>query len=95
MERCENAIMAEEPDIKEFIHERFARADAKLDRLIELVGGIADRLASAEKQIAGLRVDFAHMREDLVRVDHRLDAFGKRLDRIERRLELRDPALPD
>lgn len=83
--------MTDEPNIKELVHERFSRTDAKLDRLIELVGGIADRLASAEKQIAGLRVDFAHMREDLVRVDHRLDGFGKRL---EHRLELHDPALP-
>ena len=86
--------MVDEPDLKEFVHQRFGRTDAKLDRLIELVGGMAERLASTEKQIAGLRVDFAHMREDLVRVDHRLDAFGERLERIERRLELHDPALP-
>jgi len=26
-----------------------------------------------------LRVDFAHLREDLVRIDHRLDTFNKRL----------------
>jgi len=29
-----------------------------------------------------LRVDFAHLREDLVRIDHRLDTFNKRLERI-------------
>jgi hypothetical protein len=86
--------MVDEPGLKEFVHERFGRTDAELDRLVELVGGPTERLASAEKQVACLRVDFAHMREDLVRVGHRLDAFGKRLERTERRSELHDPALP-
>jgi hypothetical protein len=36
-----------------------------------------------------VRVDFADMRADFVRVEHRLDGFEKRLERIDRH----DPAI--
>jgi hypothetical protein len=42
-----------------------------------------DRLGSLEKQAAGLR-------EDVARIDHRLDGFERRLGRIEKRLDLAD-----
>jgi hypothetical protein len=71
-------------DLREFVHERFRRTDEKLDKLVELMTGFAERLNSLERQVAGLRVDFAHLREDIARMD---DA---RLERIERRLDLVD-----
>ncbi len=68
-------------DLKEFVHERFRRTDAKLDRLIELMANFALRLGFLEQQVASLRTDFAHLREDfahlredLVRIDRRLDS---------------------
>jgi hypothetical protein len=80
--------MAEETNFKDFVHERFGHADAKADRIMDVLVGMVERFGSLEKLFAGLRVDFAHLREDLVRVDQRLDKFDERLDRIERRLEL-------
>jgi hypothetical protein len=82
-------------DIREFVHERSRRTDEKLDKVVELLTGFAPRLNSLEQQVAGLRVDFAHRREDLVRIEHRLDRTDARLNHIERRLELVDtPAGP-
>jgi septal ring factor EnvC (AmiA/AmiB activator) len=75
-------------DLKEFVHERFRRTDAKLDRLIELMANFALRLGSLEQQVASLRTDLAHLREDLVRIDRRLDSVDSRVERIERRLDL-------
>jgi septal ring factor EnvC (AmiA/AmiB activator) len=79
-------VMAD--DIKEFVHERFRRTDGKLDQLIELCTGLAQRLGSVEQQLASLRTDFAHLREDVVRLEHRLDRIDSRVARIEIRLDL-------
>jgi hypothetical protein len=46
-----------------------------------------DRLASIEKQTAGLQ-------EDVARLDHRLDGFEKHLARIEKRLDLVESSAP-
>jgi septal ring factor EnvC (AmiA/AmiB activator) len=75
-------------ELKEFVHERFRRTDGKLDQLIELSTGFAQRLGSLEQQLASLRTDFAHLREDFVRIEHRLDRLDARVERIEQRLNL-------
>jgi hypothetical protein len=46
---------------------------------------VIDRLGSLEQQAAGIR-------EDIARLDHRLNTVDKRLVRIERRLDLVEPA---
>jgi uncharacterized membrane protein len=69
--------------LRDFVHERFRRTDEKLDRVLEMLGMIVQRLGSLETQ-------GAQMRADLVRVEHRLDGFEARLARIEKRLELQD-----
>ena len=53
-------------DLKDLVHERFRRTDAKLDHMIEQFSGFAQRLGSVGQQVASLRTDFAHLREDLV-----------------------------
>ena len=53
-------------DLKDLVHERFRRTDAKLDQMIELFSGFAQRLGSVEQQVASLRTDVAQLREDLV-----------------------------
>ena len=78
--------MVDEPDIKEFVHERFRPVDEKLDRLADYMVTMIDRLSSLGKQAAGLR-------EDVARLDHRLDGFEKRLGRIEKRLDLSELAI--
>jgi septal ring factor EnvC (AmiA/AmiB activator) len=75
-------------DLKEFVHERFRRTDEKLDKVVELLAGFALRLGSVERQVAGLRVDFAQLREDLVRIERRIDSSDAKLERIEKRLDL-------
>lgn len=68
-------------DLREFIHERFRKTDEKLDCALDYMVTVIERLGSLEKQAAGLR-------EDVARLDHRLDGFEKRLARIEKRLDL-------
>ncbi|MBO0765971.1 MAG: hypothetical protein J2P50_15485 [Hyphomicrobiaceae bacterium] len=80
--------MADDTDLREFVHTRFNLTDAKLDRALDYMVTAIDRLSSLEKQAAGLR-------EDVARIDHRLDGFDKRLGRIERGLNLINPAIPD
>ncbi len=70
-------------NVRDFVAERFRRTDEKLDRILEAVETVTARLASLENQVAALRQDF-------VRLEHRVDGFDTRLSRIERRLELKD-----
>jgi hypothetical protein len=73
----------DQDNVRDFVSERFRRTDEKLDRLIEAAGTITARLASLENQVVALRQDF-------VRLEHRVDGFDGRLSRIERRLDLSD-----
>jgi hypothetical protein len=63
------------------------RLDNKLDRSLDCMVTAIDRLASIEKQAAGLQ-------EDVARLDHRLDGFEKHLARIEKRLDLVESSAP-
>ena len=60
--------------------------DANLDRLVGDMQDTKGRLTSLEKQIALLHGDFAGQSEGIDRID-------RRLERIERRLEL-TPVMP-
>ena len=75
--------MSDNDNVRDFVAERFRRTDEKLDRILEAVETVTARLASLENQVAALRQDF-------VRLEHRVDGFDARLSRIERRLELKD-----
>jgi phage shock protein A len=79
--------MAEEPKVLDFLREQFARVHQKLDRLTADVGEIRQRLTTLEIQIGGLAAtEQSHYAQTMLR----LDRFGERLDRIEKRLDLAD-----
>ncbi len=71
--------MADEPVnlILEFVR----RIDRRLENVETIAVDIRARLHSLEEQVA-------LMRQDIVRIDHRMDRFDERLQRIEKRLEL-------
>jgi len=43
-----------EPDIREFVHERFNRVDQKLDKVLEVLFNVRDRVGILEQQYANL-----------------------------------------
>ncbi|WP_158811594.1 hypothetical protein [Beijerinckia sp. L45] len=57
------------------------RIDRRLENVESIVIDTRSRLHSVEEQIALLR-------QDVVRIDHRMDRFDEHLQRIERRLDL-------
>ncbi len=71
--------MAEEPT--SIMLEFLRRIDRRLENVETVVLDVRARLNSVEQQVALLR-------QDVVRVDHRMDQFDGRLQRIERRLDL-------
>jgi hypothetical protein len=73
---------------KIFVLQYLRRIDAKLDRVRDDLAGLIERLGSLEGQVVGLRRDFSNLREDFVRLEHRMDQFDVRVARIERRLDL-------
>jgi hypothetical protein len=67
-------------DIRAFVHERFRRTDEKLDKVI-------DGLAQLRQMVSGIV-------QILASHDQHMLAMEVRLGRIEKRLELHDPAVP-
>ena len=50
-------------DLREFVHERFRRTDEKLDKVIELLDGLASA-EFLERRWPDCASKFAHLRED-------------------------------
>ena len=71
--------MADEPD--SLILRMLRSMDAKLDRVIQDIGDLKQRITSLETKVALLHGDFANQ-------SVRIDRIEIRLDRIERRLGL-------
>jgi hypothetical protein len=71
-------------------HLRAIRAD--VGDLRTRMTGIESQLGSLEIVVAGMRRDLAHMYGDTVEQHVRVDPLSARVERIERRLELRDDA---
>jgi hypothetical protein len=57
----------------EYVLHHLRRLDAKIDTLAADVREMKERLSSVERQTAAMRVDFADLRADFVRIEHRLD----------------------
>ena len=71
--------MADEP--VNLVLEFVKRIDRRLENVETIVIDTRARLHSVEEQVA-------LMRQDVVRIDSRMDRFDDRLQRIERRLDL-------
>jgi hypothetical protein len=72
--------MADHPDLKDFVHERFRRVDAKLDKVIDA--------------LAEVRTHQAAMLQILASQDSHMLRMEVRLGDIEKRLSSVDPAIP-
>jgi predicted nuclease with TOPRIM domain len=73
--------VADEPD--NLIVPYLRRLDGKVDRLLDDMREVKQRLSSVEVSVAHLHGDFAAQ-------SGRIDRLESRLDRIEQRLDLRD-----
>ena len=80
--------MADETNIHDFVHERFSRLDAKVDRLLAVQETTNVRLASLETRITGVEAAVVHVQERLDGIQAQMDNVTRRLERIERRLDL-------
>ena len=77
-------------DIVDLTRERFNRVDAKLDRILTALETLTGRTASLEEQVALQRRESNLLREDFIRLEHRIDGMDQRLAKIEKRLDLVD-----
>ncbi len=75
-------------DIIDLTRERFNRVDAKLDRILSALETATGRIASLEEQVALQRRESNLLREDFIRLEHRIDGMDQRLAKIEKRLDL-------
>lgn len=79
-------------DLASVTLEHLRHIRAKQDEQAEQLVRIESRLSSLETTVAGMRRDLAHMYGDVVEGHTRMDQLTARIERIERRLELRsDP----
>ena len=77
--------MADAAEVLDYLRAQFDRVNVKLDRLSADVGEVRQRLTTLEIQVGGLvATEQSHYGQTMLR----LDRFGDRLDRIERRLDL-------
>jgi hypothetical protein len=79
-------FMADEPE--NFVLQYLRRMDTKLDRVVDELVNVKQRLGSLEGQVALMRRDFSQLREVFLRLEHRIDEMDGRMLRIERRLNL-------
>jgi hypothetical protein len=64
-------------DLIDFYKERFDRTDAKLDRIMETLETVTMRLGSLEEQTSLHRRETNLLREDFVRLEHRMDGIDQ------------------
>src|SRR5262249_52952120 len=87
---CYPWAMADDDNIRDFVHERFNRLDAKLDRILAAQDTTNQRLSSLETRVTSLEASIVHVQERMDGIQRQLDNVGQRLGHIERRLELTD-----
>jgi hypothetical protein len=71
-------------------NERLNRFEDKLDRVVDLLRELQVRQNETHAAVVGLRRDQAHDAEVVAHVQTRLDSLAAKIDRIERRLDLKD-----
>jgi len=72
----------------DFIGAQLVRVLDELGAVRAVLADVKARLQAVETATVELRRSIVDLHADQVRLDHRLDAFGQRLARIERRLDL-------
>ena len=80
--------MSDEPENLVLVYLR--RMDAKFDRLLDEVAEMKRRQNDTHSAILALRRDQVADSEAVAHVEARMDRFGERLERVERRLDIRD-----
>jgi hypothetical protein len=79
--------MADDTDLRQFVHERFQRTDDKLNAALAKLDKTLDGLAELRQMVSGIV-------QILASHDQHMLAMEVRRGRIEKRLELHDPAIP-
>jgi uncharacterized coiled-coil protein SlyX len=77
-------------NIDSLVLEHLRAITAGQDGLDERLGRVESRLTNLEVTTAGLRRDLAHMDAEVVEQNAGYDALRARVERIERRLEIRE-----
>lgn len=80
-------------EILDFLRFSFARQDEQHEKTRRQLQEHTERLGRMETTLAGVRRDNADAYGHMVALSQRLDAIGERIDRIERRLGIAEPAL--
>jgi hypothetical protein len=80
--------MADEPI--SLPNERLNRFEDKLDLILEMLRELQVRQNDTRASVVGLRRDQAHDAEVVAHVQTRLDSLAAKIERIERRLDLKD-----
>lgn len=70
-------------DLQEFVYERFRRTDEKLDKVIEILVGVRERVGRLELSVAQVQVALAEHSNRMDRIETRLERIGNRLDLVE------------
>ena len=66
------------------------RFEDKLDQVLEMLRELQVRQNDTHASVVGLRRDQAHDAEVVAHVQTRLDSLAAKIERIERRLDLKD-----
>ena len=70
-------------ELKEFIHERFRRADEKLDLVLAEVGEMKTRVGRIELSLGQMHMTLAEHSNRMDRIEARLDVIAKRYSTAE------------
>jgi hypothetical protein len=81
-----------EADVLDYLRAQFARVHTRLDDLAQWTAEADRRFLAIERSIAALRRDAVLDAEAAVERQARSDALAVRVARIERRLDLAEPA---
>jgi predicted nucleic acid-binding Zn-ribbon protein len=77
-------------NVENLVLEHLRALRAGQDRIENEVGNVKDSLSAVETGLNGVRRDLVALAEADARVQVTIDRMGDRIDRIERRLELRE-----
>jgi hypothetical protein len=77
-------------EVLDFLRASFAQVHEELGTIRLRVTEGVERLGRLERETAGLRIEIAHLHEAFAMLSTRFDRHDQQLERIERRLDLRE-----